>query len=54
MLSVLVLLLSRCMVFLPASYATDRIYRYLEQNQYQLKSYSVMNGIFVDTKVRTP
>ena len=29
--------------FLPAGRATDRIYHYLEQNQYQLRSYSVMN-----------
>ena len=36
--------------FLPAAPATDRIYRYLEQNQYQLKSYCVMNGIFMDTR----
>ena len=34
--------------FVPASDTTDRIYRYLEYKNYQLRSYSVMNGIFRD------
>ena len=34
--------------FLPASQSTNRIYCYLEQKNYQLRSYSVMNGIFLD------
>jgi hypothetical protein len=38
--------------FVPARGTADRIYQYLEQNQYQLKSYSVMNGIFVDSRSR--
>jgi FkbM family methyltransferase len=34
--------------FMPVQHTTDRICRYLEQKNYQLRSYSAMNGIFVD------
>jgi FkbM family methyltransferase len=39
--------------FMLASYTTDRICRYLEQKNYQLASYSVMNGIFLDAAAVT-
>jgi FkbM family methyltransferase len=39
--------------FMPARGSNDRIYKYLEQNQYELKSYSVMNGLFVDSRSGT-
>jgi FkbM family methyltransferase len=35
--------------FLPACGDADRIYRYLEKHQYQLRGYSVLTGIFVDS-----
>jgi FkbM family methyltransferase len=34
--------------FMPAEHSTNRIREYLEQENYQLRSYSVMNGIFLD------
>jgi FkbM family methyltransferase len=37
--------------FLPSTQTTDRIQRYLEQKHYELRSYSVMNGIFLDTQL---
>jgi FkbM family methyltransferase len=36
--------------FVPASHTTDPIYRYLEEKNYYLRSYSVMNGIFLDAR----
>jgi FkbM family methyltransferase len=35
--------------FQVGQHGDDRIYHYLDQNHYRLKSYSVMNGIFMDT-----
>jgi len=35
--------------FQPGHHSDDRIHDYLEQSHYRLKSYSVMNGIFMDT-----
>jgi len=40
--------------FVPASHTTDPIYRYLEEKNYYLRSYSVMNGIFLDASCQTP
>lgn len=36
--------------FRPVYPNADRIYLYLERNQYQLKSYTGINGIFVDSR----
>lgn len=36
--------------FRPAYPNTDQIYLYLEQNQYQLRSYTWRNGIFADSR----
>ena len=33
--------------FIPTEHRGNRVCRYLEENQYELRSYTVMNGIWV-------